>query len=81
MQPNPRFGYPEGTVHPKGDAHSYSPLRLKNLFGLMWRNIALALATDFTVVACDLRGYGDSSKPAGGSDHAAYSFRAMAGDW
>jgi haloacetate dehalogenase len=45
---------------------------------VMWRKIAPALATDFAVVACDLRGYGDSSKPPGGSDHAAYSFRAMA---
>jgi haloacetate dehalogenase len=47
---------------------------------VMWHKIAPALATDFAVVACDLRGYGDSSKPPGGSDHAAYSFRAMARD-
>ena len=32
------------------------------------------------MVAPDLRGYGDSSKPPGGDDHAAYSFRAMAED-
>jgi haloacetate dehalogenase len=32
------------------------------------------------VVATDLRGYGDSSKPPGGDDHAGYSFRAMAED-
>jgi haloacetate dehalogenase len=31
-------------------------------------------------VAADLRGYGDSSKPVGGGDHAAYSKRAMAQD-
>jgi len=31
-------------------------------------------------VACDLRGYGDSSKPPGELDHANYSKRAMAGD-
>jgi haloacetate dehalogenase len=31
-------------------------------------------------VETDLRGYGDSSKPAGGGDHAAYSKRAMALD-
>ena len=31
-------------------------------------------------MATDLRGYGDSSKPAGGGDHADYSFRAMAAD-
>ena len=29
----------------------------------MWCKIAPHLATDFTVVAPDLRGYGDSSKP------------------
>jgi haloacetate dehalogenase len=38
------------------------------------------LAERFTVVAPDLRGYGDSSKPEGGEDHAAYSFRAMGED-
>ena len=47
---------------------------------VMWHKIAPALANDFTVVACDLRGYGDSSKPGGGGDHARYSFRAMARD-
>jgi haloacetate dehalogenase len=34
----------------------------------------------FTVVAADLRGYGDSSKPAGLPDHANYAKRAMAQD-
>ena len=47
---------------------------------VMWHKIAPELARDFTVVAADLRGYGDSSKPDGGADHAAYSFRAMADD-
>ena len=46
----------------------------------MWHKIAPRLAQDFTVVAADLRGYGDSSKPDGGADHAGYSFRAMAQD-
>ena len=45
-----------------------------------WHKVAPDLARDFTVVAIDLRGYGDSSKPPGGADHAAYSFRAMALD-
>ncbi len=45
-----------------------------------WHRVAPALAERFTVVAADLRGYGDSSKPAGGPDHAAYSKRAMAAD-
>src|SRR3982074_2396721 len=45
-----------------------------------WHKIAPRLADEFTVVATDLRGYGDSEKPPGGSDHAGYSFRAMAQD-
>jgi len=47
---------------------------------LMWRKVAPQLAKKFTVVAADLRGYGDSSKPTGGGDHAAYSKRVMAQD-
>ena len=47
---------------------------------IMWRKVAPQLAKKFTVVAADLRGYGDSSKPAGGGDHAAYSKRVMAQD-
>jgi haloacetate dehalogenase len=47
---------------------------------VMWHKIAPALADDFSVVASDLRGYGDSSKPPGGRDHWTYSFRAMAQD-
>jgi haloacetate dehalogenase len=46
----------------------------------MWHRVAPQLAHEFTVVAADLRGYGDSSKPDGGADHAAYSKRAMAQD-
>jgi haloacetate dehalogenase len=46
----------------------------------MWHELAPALAESHTVVATDLRGYGDSSKPRGGGDHSAYSFRSMAAD-
>ncbi|MDQ3637344.1 MAG: alpha/beta fold hydrolase, partial [Actinomycetota bacterium] len=46
----------------------------------MWHGVAPRLAENFTVVAADLRGYGDSSKPFGGEDHATYSKRAMAAD-
>jgi haloacetate dehalogenase len=47
---------------------------------VMWRKVAPQLAKKFTVVASDLRGYGDSSKPGGGGDHGAYAKRAMAQD-
>ncbi len=46
----------------------------------MWHRIAPRLARDFTVVAMDLRGYGDSSKPETTADHEPYSKRAMARD-
>jgi len=42
--------------------------------------VAPALAEHFTVVAADLRGYGDSAKPAGGPNHIAYSKCEMAKD-
>lgn len=45
-----------------------------------WHEVAPALARRFTVVATDLRGYGDSEKVASDPDHAAYSKRAMAAD-
>ena len=44
------------------------------------RLIAPELAKDYTVVVPDLRGYGDSSKPPDGENHANYSKRAMALD-
>lgn len=47
---------------------------------LSWHKIAPRLAEEFTVVTPDLRGYGDLSKPDGGPDHMAYSFREMALD-
>ena len=47
---------------------------------LTWHKIAPALAERFTVVATDLRGYGDSAKPPGGEGHVNYSKRAMAAD-
>ena len=46
----------------------------------MWHKIAPRLAQEFTVVAADLRGYGDSGKPHGDPEHLMYSKRAMAQD-
>jgi haloacetate dehalogenase len=47
---------------------------------VMWHAVAPQLAEDFTVVAADLRGYGESSKPSTTPDHEPYSKRAMARD-
>ena len=47
---------------------------------VMWHKVAPRLSEHFTVVAADLRGYGDSDKPAGDPDHLNYSKRAMARD-
>lgn len=46
----------------------------------IWHKVAPTLAQHYTLVAADIRGYGDSSKPAGLSDHANYAKRAMAQD-
>ncbi len=47
---------------------------------VMWHRVAPYLAERFTVVAADLRGYGDSAKPPSDPPHATYSKRAMARD-
>jgi len=46
----------------------------------IWHKVAPRLSQRFNVVATDLRGYGDSSKPDGGPKHEAYSKRVMALD-
>ena len=47
---------------------------------ITWRLIAPDLAKDYTLVLCDLRGYGDSSKPADEPNHMSQSKRPMALD-
>jgi haloacetate dehalogenase len=54
--------------------HGYPQCRL------MWHRVAPRLATSFTVVCPDLRGYGASAKPPGDAEHRTYSKRASAGD-
>jgi haloacetate dehalogenase len=46
----------------------------------IWHKVADLLAESFTVVITDLRGYGDSDKPAGLPDHGNYAKRRMAAD-
>ena len=48
---------------------------------VVWRHVAPRLVrAGFTVVAPDLRGYGDSEKPASDPNHVSYSKRVMAED-
>jgi haloacetate dehalogenase len=47
---------------------------------ITWRLMAPQLAKSYTVIAADLRGYGDSGKPPDGDEHANYSKRVMAQD-
>ena len=46
----------------------------------MWHGVAPILARSYQVVCPDLRGYGQSDKPASDSLHQPYSKRAMAND-
>ncbi len=47
---------------------------------VLWHRVAPQLAQRYRVIAADLRGYGDSSKPLGLPDHSNYSKRSMAAD-
>lgn len=47
---------------------------------VMWHKVAPRLAEHFTVVATDLRGYGDSGKPASDGDLSVYCKRTTAQD-
>lgn len=46
----------------------------------IWHRVAPALAQRFTLVALDLRGYGDSGRPPADAGHVAHSKREMALD-
>ncbi len=63
-----------GHGHPLLLLHGYPQTHV------MWHKVAPRLAERFTVVAADLRGYGDSGKPEGAPDHSTYSKRVMAHD-
>jgi haloacetate dehalogenase len=70
------------TIHVR-TAGSGPPLLLLHGFphtNVVWHKVAPELAKRFTVVVPDLRGYGDSSKPSDGDNHAGYSKRAMLQD-
>ncbi len=46
----------------------------------MWHRVAQRLAGDFHLLLPDVRGYGDTTRPPGGPEQAAYSKRTMAAD-
>lgn len=82
-------GFEQGVVETSGATINYvaagagEPMLLLHGYPetlACWHAIAPALAKDYRVVCADLRGYGDSSKPAGLPDHSNYSKRAMALD-
>ena len=79
-------GFNDATAEVNGQTITYSragegpPVLLLHGFPqmrAMWHAIAPVLSRSFTVIAADLRGYGDSSKPSGMEQ---YSFRHMAAD-
>jgi haloacetate dehalogenase len=47
---------------------------------VLWHRVAPGLAQHFHLVMLDLRGYGDSARPADDAEHVAYSKREMAND-
>jgi haloacetate dehalogenase len=83
----PDFEYQKITVAPGVALHaavggSGRPIVLLHGFPqthLMWRHVAADLAADYTVICPDLRGYGDSDKPAA-ADATTYSKRTMGRD-
>jgi haloacetate dehalogenase len=63
-----------GAGHPLLLLHGYPQTHV------MWHKLAPRLVNGFHIICPDLRGYGDSSKPASTADHYPYSKRAMAQD-
>lgn len=79
-------GFTDHSIAPQGIDIAYSVAGtgppLLRLHGFpqtraMWAHVAPALAATYSVIAPDLRGYGQSGKPAGMDN---YSFRAMGAD-
>jgi haloacetate dehalogenase len=70
------------TIHGRRGGEGRPVLRLHGTpeTHLMWHRVAPHLAERFTVVATDLRGYGDSGTPPSAPDHPPYSMREIALD-
>jgi haloacetate dehalogenase len=81
------FAYQSITVGPTtyqvGQAGAGPPVLLLHGFPqthLCWRQVAPGLTGQRTVVACDLKGYGDSAAPPGGELGEGYTKREMAAE-
>ncbi len=69
--------------HNLADAAGRPPLLLLHGFPqshVMWHRVVPLLAQNFALVLPDLRGYGDSDRPASDAAHATYSKRTTAAD-
>jgi haloacetate dehalogenase len=66
--------------HPESGAQALLLLHGFPQSHYLWRHVVARLSPRYSVVCPDLRGYGDSGKPAGLPDHSNYSKRVMAQD-
>jgi haloacetate dehalogenase len=78
------FESPQGPIsYRTWGSPSAAPLMLLHGFpqtSIMWARVAAQLCAGYFCIAPDLRGYGDSFKPADAAEHAQMSKRAMAQD-
>ncbi len=79
--PDQGFGPARIRYSMKGDGPPLLLLHGNPMTHVAWHRVAPKMAEKFTVVAADLRGYGDSVGPEdGGEGSRNYTFRAMAND-
>jgi len=77
-----RIALDEATIHAEVGGNGPPVLLLHGYpqTHVAWHRVAPVLARHFTVVAPDLRGYGDSTSPGGDPLHVRHCKRTLAGD-